>query len=409
MKKFLKIIIILGLLFLIFQFAINLLIQKHNVNYSILTDNNSFDVNERFDKNVYYFRIKDKKKMIFNFYASVDYNKQEKIIKNIRYFKSDDLVCILPVYKKGKVGNLLCNYNNEQVSYSYLKQTGNKSIDNIIDLLKKDGIRSDEWNYSDSLKKMDGIKVYTKNIDDNYIFTTWFYKGIYIIDNKKIDKRELLDLDSYENNYSRLVGKYYVTFNTDNVSNYKFYEIITYNVQDGGKKKIELDNISLNSYINGIYDNKLYFTDLDSKIQYVVDPYKNSISKLNNYNFYYNGKMRKISKNKFFDSNKIFSYDILDKRISKKYGNVEIKKYNDLLYFKTGDGVVYEIINNDINNPIKLFQFRDLVDWNVKDGIVSVIDKNTMYSYSNLYGLRPIIVNDELKYNYNNICDFMKK
>ena len=78
-------------------------------------------------------------------------------------------------------------------------------------------------------------------------------------------------------------------------------------------------------------------------------------------------------------------------------------------YFKTKDGVVYEIINDDFDHPIKLFQFNDLVEWNVKYGVISGISKNTLYTYTNRNGLRPVIVNNELIYNYKNICDFMKK
>lgn len=409
MKKILKIVFVLGVLFLAFQFIVNLLVKEHKVEYSLLSKDNDYNIYESYNKNGYYFKVTDKDKMRFNFYTNTSFNKQEKIIKDIKYYKTDDIVCILPIYKNKVVGNLACNYNNEQVSYSYLKQIGNNSVKNIEKELTKDGYKSDEWTTSETIKMKDDIYIYPKNIDDDYIFTIWFYKGIYIVDNEGISKKEFLDYDSYENDFSRLVGKYYVTFNTDNKSNYQYYEIITYNIQDGGMKKIELDNISLNSYINGVYDNKMYFTDLDSKTQYVVDPYNSSIKSLDKYKYYYNNKFKTVDKVKFFSSNKIFSNNVLSKKISNKYGDVEIKKDMDNYYFKTKDGVVYEVINNDFNHPIKLFQFSDLVEWNVKDEVISGISKNTLYTYTNKNGLRPVIVNDELIYNYKNICDFMKK
>lgn len=409
MKKLLKIIFVLGILFLVFQFIVNLFIKQHRVKYSILNDDNDYSIVELYNKNGYYFKVVDKDKKTFNFYTDISFNKQEKIIKDIQYYKADDLVCILPIYKNKKIGNLACNFNNEQVSYSYLEQINNVSIKNIVKKIKNSGYQSYELEDSKITKAKDGIYVYPKNIDDDYIFTTWFYKGIYIINNNGIEKKEFLDYDSYENDYSRLVGKYYVTFNTDNKSNYRYYEIITYNIQDSGMKKIELENVSLNTYINGVYDNKMYFTDLDSKIQYVLDPYRNSIEKLDGYHYYFNNELKTISKVDFFSSNKVFSDIIINKNISNKYEDVEIKMSDNNYYFKTKDGVVYEIINDDFDHPIKLFQFNDLVEWNVKHGLISGISKNTLYTYTNRNGLRPVIVNNELIYNYKNICDFMKK
>lgn len=137
------------------------------------------------------------------------------------------------------------------------------------------------------------------NIDSNYVFTIWYYKGIYIFSNDKLVKRYVRK-DSYENNYSKLVGKYYITFNTDKKDNYRFSELISYNIIDGGFKYIEIeDNVSLNTYINGVYDNKMYFTDLDNKIEYEFDPYKGSIKKLDNYKYYNNNKFITMDKSSF--------------------------------------------------------------------------------------------------------------
>ena len=408
MKKLIKIIFVLGLFYLIFQFVVNLFIKTHEVNYSIITDNNEYSISEYYNENGYYFNVTDKNKKKFNFYYDGEYNKQEEIISDIKYYKTDDLICVFPIYKKNDTGNLSCILNNEQVSYSYLKQINNISILNIVEKLKEIGYDSKEWKYSEGSKVKDNIYVYNKNIDDNYLYTIWFYKGIYIINNKEIIKKQLLDYDSYENKLSRLVGKYYVTFNTDKKNNYQYYEIITYNIQDGGKKTIELQNISMNVYVNGVYDNKMYFTDIDSKVQYVVDPYENSIKKSEYFMYYDNGKLEKIDKNKFFDSEKIFSEFVSNDKISSRYGDVEIKKYRDNHYFKTDDGRVYEIINDNYSVPILLFKLDNLVEWDVRYGIVSGISKDTLYTYTNNSGLRKIVVNKELIYNYDNIYDFMK-
>lgn len=409
MKKLLTIIVALGLFYLGLQFLINLLIVTHDVKYSVLTEDNNYEVSEYYNKNGYFFNVLDKNRKKFSFYYVNIFNKQEKIIKNIKYYKSDDLICILPIYKRNIIGNLNCIYNNEQVSYSYLIQNNNTSINNIIDKMRKSGYDLGNNKSSNVKKNENGIFVYYNNIDSDYLYTMWFYKGMYIISRDKTIKKNLLENDSYENKYSSLVGKYYVTFNTDNKNNFRYYELIVYNIQDGGMKKIELDGVSLNSYINGVYDNKMYFTDLDSKVQYEVNPYNGTINKLDNYKFYDNLEFKTIEKKDFFEKEMIFSDNIINKNISDKFGNVEIKVDKDNYYFKTDDGRVYEVINNEYDNPVLLFKFNDLVEWKVKDGIISCVSGDTLYSYSNSMGLKPIVSNKELIYNYKNIYDYMKK
>ena len=169
------------------------------------------------------------------------------------------------------------------------------------------------------------------------------------------------------------------------------------------------NNLSVNTYINGNYKNNLYITDNDIKTQYKIDPNKKEVKKVGNkhsgFKTFNNNKLSITRRNK----NNIFNDNVKNKEITKLYGNVIIKKYNSNYYFKTKDGKVYEIINNNYHNPILLFKFIGLDDLKIKDDAISFISDNTIYTYTDKYGLRPIIINNEMRYNNKNIYDFIKE
>lgn len=137
MKKLLLIILSLGLFFCCFQFIINLFLKEHNINYSLISNDNKYSIKEYYVDNTYYFNIKDKYKNIYNFYYNKYYNNMDQIINKILYYKNKDLSCILPVYNKSDYNDLYCIYKNKQVSSSYLKQINNDSFNNIINKVKR--------------------------------------------------------------------------------------------------------------------------------------------------------------------------------------------------------------------------------------------------------------------------------
>ena len=43
--------------------------------------------------------------------------------------------------------------------------------------------------------------------------------------------------------------------------------------------------------------------------------------------------------------------------------------------------------------------------WKVVDDTIIFVKGNSLYFYNDEYGLKKVFSNNELKYNYNNICD----
>jgi hypothetical protein len=203
MKKLMQILVALLVLFIVYQFFANLLINSHKLDYSVVTSDNKYNISEIFhksgDSNIYSFKVVDQNNNKYLFSYDVDLNKQDRIIKDIKYFKNNNLTCIYPIYKRNNVGNVSCIYNNEQVTYSYLKEIGNTDIDSIISTLETNKYNSLAWSSSDISKTYDKVSIYEDNIMSNYIFTIWYYKGFYLVKNNDTEFKELLENDKYDN------------------------------------------------------------------------------------------------------------------------------------------------------------------------------------------------------------------
>ena len=110
----------------------------------------------------------------------------------------------------------------------------------------------------------------------------------------------------------------------------------------------------------------------------------------------------------FFRSHKVDSLLTSNKKITKLYDTTDIKKNRDDYYFMTEDGSIYRVIDEDYEHPILLCQFDDIKEWQVHDDGVSFIVGDTLYLYTDDYGLKPILVNPEFVYNSQNIYHFIR-
>lgn len=420
MKKLIPIIFGLGLISLILQFFIQGFIKHHEKDYSIITDDNSYMINEKFNvkdkEHVYSFNLKDKKSgknYLFDF--SHDYNKQDSIIKDVKFYEYEELFCLFPIYKDGHSSDLVCNYKGKQVSNSYLKQIGNKDIKKIISKLKKGNYKADTWKDDTTPTTMENYKLYNENIPNNIIFTMWFYQGFYRITNDEVEPKIFLNKDHYENDMSYVVGDFLVSINTDDIMSYGYSDFYIFDIVNGGKIKVDFEEkLSKNMYFNGVYEDKLYYTDLDKKKQYSLDPKYEKVEEVGNvedgFKKLEGRKLVNISAKDYLEDKVYFQKDnITNNKLKEMYGAKEIKKDGNMYYFYSDDGNFYKTYITDIKHPILLFNFDSISEWIVKNGNVMVVSKNMMYFYNDKLGLLPILENDELNYNYKNICSFVEK
>ena len=341
MKKMIKIIFALGVLAILYQFFVILIMSKHDSTYSLKNEDDSYMIEENYKKSgnfhMYSLKISDEEKNVFVASYNKDLNRQSRIIKEIKTYKSGEIYCIAPVLKDKVIENISCQLRGEQVSISYLRQVGNQDVNSFISALKDDGYEINEEIDKESkiIKTENNISIYD-NIDDNLYITMWGYKKLYTLKNKEIEYKDLLNKDLYFNDYGILCGKYYVLMNTDDKEFLSFYVV---NIKDGGKANIDFNfSISRNSYFNGIYDGKIYLTDIDNEKQYVINPASEKIEEVgtNKKAKYYDGESLKdvdivelTKEKKYFISKKI------DEKIIKKYKDYDlIESYGNYYYKK---------------------------------------------------------------------------
>ncbi len=399
-KKQIKIIIIFLFLVIIpISFLRKIFIKEYNIIY----EKNKYIINEIYnykDKNHNYeINIKNKIHEI-TYLLNNDFNKNKKIIKDLKVYKENNITCLLPLYEEKIDNKLYCLKDNNQVSTYYLKD--NESFKKILKKGKKYNIKTLTLN--DKTTKYKNINVYKNNILKEDIFTIWDYKGIITITKDNINYTKVLDYDLYDDLKTIIYDNYYVLFENNHVDGIK--NIYYYDLE---KEKLKTYNpeiiISKDFYINGVVDNIIYVTDNKKKIEYTIDLKKEEIkqiSKANEYLTYYDSKFHTLTKSDYFMEKQIFSNKkVIDKKISSE----EHIKEKNVYYFIEDNKFYRQILNHKRE---LLFELDNIKEWKIVDGKILLISEDTLYLYSN-DELRPIIQSNELKYNYKNICDYQEK
>ena len=412
MKKLLPILVFLAFLAFGYQIIVTFFITEHKIDYSLIaSDQRHYTISEEYQRegegHYYSFLIQSKNKhyatAVFN-----DFNKQDRVITDIKYYKKNNLECIFPIYKRNHTFDVLCLLDNEQVSPFYLVESKNSDFSFISKKFSEDGYNEVYFQSDVEPTEEDNLSIYYDYIPEGYLFTVWNYRGIYIINSDGIENKDFLNEDHYENTLSIVAGKYYVTINTDDEEEKLNYnQIILYNLQDGGKTLVDVD-LSQDSYFNGTVNGKVYITDPKLKIQYVLDPSKKKIQEVSEPKEVVNSKLKSANAD-FFDTFYVDTQNVTNKKITSLYDTTDIKKNKDDFYFKTSDGGLYRVIQNDYEHPILLCQFDDIKEWQIHDDGLSFIVDDTLYFYSDLYGVKPIVKNLEFNYNYKNITHFIRE
>lgn len=413
MKKVLPVLFLLVFVAFCYQIVVNFFVTEHQIEYSLISnDQKYYTVSEYYTKekrrHYYSFLVEvGKKKKSYSFSIEADFNRQERIITDIKYYKKNNLECIFPIYKRNQTYDVSCLLDGKQVSSSFLIQQKNEDFSFISRKFSEVGYDDIYYTMNIPTTRENNLFVSYDYIPRGYVFAIWNYRGIYILSSDGIENEIYLNEDNYENGLSMGVGKYYVTVNTDNEEeNLNYYQLIIYNLVDGGKTVVDVD-ISQDSYFNGVVDDMLYITDPKQKKQYVLTPSKKEFKEMQKVYEISNSKLKKAD-NTFFNSKKVDSHQVINKEITKLYNTEDIRKNRDEYYFKTNDGVIYRVIQNDFQNPIAICQFDNIKEWQVHDDGVSFIVGDTLYLYTDVYGLKPILKNSEFQYNSKNIYYFVR-
>lgn len=417
-KRIFGFFIFFVILYLTYQFVVMLFIEKHQTTYQLEENDKVFSIQENYTvdnkKHDYYFEIKVDDHE-FAFHNMSNLNKKKQVIEKIEYFESGDWFCIYPILTTGKTNNqteIVCNRNQQLYTYTYLNQQDNKVVNLFVKKLQNLEYKNDSWNTNNKKEEFGNLTVYPDNIKENYYITIWNYRGLTIINQDNKLSYPLLRQDQYENTHGRLIRKYYCIPNYDQP--YDFTEWKVLDILSLDEDVITMKGeISFDSYINGIVKNELYIFDKSNKKQYAINPTTLGVREVGNIEidgqYYQDNKWETRNIYEFLDQEVIFDEKQEIDAISKKYGKVEIKKSNNIYYFKTEDGKVYMTFADHFDKSVLLFENKDILEWKIVDNVIYFLSDTTIYQYDESTGLKPIILNNEFKYNYKNIFDVYKK
>ena len=383
--KLILLIILLLVLFIIFKRVFN----SKTVNYSLNINDKKIKIEESYTdiyninistpNNVYPLKIYD------------DINNKRKIVKNVYIYNDKNIECILPIINNNIYTDVMC-YKDE-VLYDYYTLIGeNKNLDNYVSTIKEydQSLFKNEFN---TTKDIGTIKYNTKSFNKYIVMTT--YKGL-IINGNVIN---LFNKDVYNNKISAFVDKYYIIADYESTYSFNYFYIVDITNGEISKLKIKED-ISYDSYIQGIVDNKVYLYDKDNENQYEIDIKNSSVNIISDRNYikYYSNKkwekMNKVKANKEI----YFNYETLDNNFTSYDYVDEVENY---YYLFKGDGVSYKLYRVDKDN---LNVYKSIIDVpvtniNYKDNYLYYVYKNKLFYYSDSTGLKTVLENSELEFN----------
>ena len=386
-NKFILLIIILIILIIICKSILTF----DNINYKIDVNGTKIKIKEEVNLDNYYIEIKtDNNTYPFRIY--VDFNNKRKIIKDIYLYKDKKIECILPIINDNIYTDMMCYKDN--IIYDYYTLVGeNDSLDKYVNSIKE--YNANEFKNIENNTTTIGTVKYNEfdNVKNIVAITT--YNGMIIND----EEIRLFDKDIYSNELSVFIDNYYIVADYE-----KKYTFNNFYIVDLNTKKVNIleskEDISYDSYIQGIVGDKIYLYDKDNENQYEIDIKNNKIDIISNNNYikyYSNKKWEKVNKVK---ANKelYFNYETLD-NIFTSYDYV--KEVEDYYYLFKKDGISYKLHRVDKNNVDIDKYILDVPTTNLyfNNNYLYYVYKDKLYYYSDSTGLKILLENSELKFN----------
>lgn len=398
MKKTIEFGIFLFIVLLIYQFVVIFLENNHIVKYDITINDEKYIIEEEYVKNKningYYLTLKSEDNDIYTFFVDNKYNKQKKIVKDIKVFEKDGYKCLYPVVpKKDKNLEILCSKKHQIYSAAslYKKVNMKEFISEFEDTDK----------YIEDNKTPDSMQstyFYSNNIFENEYYALYKYKSLYLYNReKKSFYQSLYPSDVYDNSLAAFIDYYYICpeYNSGDTTD----NFIMVNIKTGNKRN-NFSEFSINykkSYPLGIVDNKFYFMDLSSKTEYSFNT-KGSMEvegTTNNKYKYYNQGVWEDKTITEFETQKIKFNTEID---MKKHIDYDEIYETDKFYYIIKDNKVYKVYKNNYDSKIYLFSIKEHSNVFASGDNLYYISGNTIYKYDK-YGHKKILFDDELKYH----------
>lgn len=401
-KKIITFSLLLLFLTLLLEFSINYFKTSHHVEYDISGYTVEEDYIKKSGKDYYLIKAsKDGKEYIFN--AQNEFNKNEKIIKEIIPYNTDDISCATIIYTNNSSSTPLCY--KDKILHSYISVENEPGMSEYLKQLNK--YAEDKITSSDESYVFAYNEIYKNNLYKNEDIIMYNYKNIIKINGERTMTFDFSNKDVFKNEYGTLVGKYYVIPKMRNSIEFSHYLIV--DLEKETVEEIDLArevsaNISSQMYVNGIYNSNLYIFDKSNLVQYEINPGKGEIKVVGNKDkkgiVYKNGQEEEIGVYTL-NNEKVTFTENYDAYKEIDYDQIFLTS-NGAVYVK--DGVFYKVYNNYLKNPIYLFEAKNVQDIKVKEDNIYYINDQFLYRYND-YGNVRILKREQFKYDYTNIYD----
>lgn len=401
-KKIITFSLLLLFLTLLLEFSINYFKTSHHVEYDISGYMVEEDYIKKSGKDYYLIKAsKDGKEYIFN--AQNEFNKNEKIIKEIIPYDTDDISCATIIYTNNSSSTPLCY--KDKILHSYISVENEPGMSEYLKQLNK--YAEDKITSSDESYVFAYNEIYKNNLYKNEDIIMYNYKNIIKINGERTMTFDFSNKDVFKNEYGTLVGKYYVIpkmRNSIEFSHYLIVDIEKETVEEIDLAKEVSAKISSQMYVNGIYNSNLYIFDKSNLVQYEINPDKGEIKVVGNKDkkgiVYKNGQEEEIG---------VYTLNNEKVTFTENYDAYKEIDYDQIFLISNGaiyvkDGVFYKVYNNYLKNPIYLFEAKNVQDIKVKEDNIYYINDQFLYRYND-YGNVRILKREQFKYDYTNIYD----
>ena len=192
----------------------------------------------------------------------------------------------------------------------------------------------------------------------------------------------------------------------------EFDSVTLINLENSKTDTISLGyTLSSDTYINGIVDNKLYYTDPSNLLQIEINPVK-KIARLIGSNEIggqlYNGKWQNANIYDFRENHILFEEEIVEE-VKNKFDYQQIIMSNNNYYILTKQGEVYRVSNHHLDSPILLYKQNGIHNLKVVANTIYFIIDDTLYYQDEGSNIIPVLKNNELRYNTVNRVDIYQK
>ena len=411
MRKMLKLLIALVILYFIAQQVYYLFSKGHAVNYIIKTGDKTINVEEVLEINKtatdgYYIGLNfDDYNIPFKIYKK--YIKRKRIVASVDLYYGDAYVCAkINIKNKENETDIKCNRNGIVYYYSTIKGYDTK----LDQLIADSDYNSDKYINDEFVTSKDNISYFPNNFIDKQNMILGLYKGVYLFGKSVTNGSrfvQLFDKDQYVKTIEGIVDGYYVVANYNDV--HEFLSLTSINISNGTKDEItSQDYIPFTSYIQGAADGKLYILDIDNKKQYAVDPKRKNIEVVGNSNT----GAQIYTKDGWVTKN---MNEVIDSKM--KFENNESTSFNNVKYDKVklvGDSIyylykangnqynVYMIYKEDKNYTKNyVFTTTDINRISYVGGNVYYIFDDEIRVFTINSGIKKLVKYNEIKYNTN--------